>query len=96
MQYSVLKLDMVLLMLYFFNYIISQTLNNTKRLYCVFVDFQTAFDSINRCKLWYKLSKIGIKGKMLRIVHNTYSYVKSCVTVRGFNSEFFKSSLGLM
>ena len=25
-----------------------------------------------------------------------YSNVKSCVTVRGFNSEYFKSSLGLM
>ena len=78
------------------NSIISQTLNNKKRLYCAFVDFQTAFDSINRCKLWYKLSKIGIKGKMLRIIHNMYSNVKSCVTVRGFNSEYFKSSLGLM
>ena len=52
------------------NSIISQTLNNKKRLYCAFVDFQTAFDSIKRCKLWYKLSKIGIKGKMLRIIHN--------------------------
>ena len=78
------------------NSIISQTLNNKKRLYCAFVDFQTAFDSINRCKLWYKFSKIGIKGKMLRIIHNMYSNVKSCVTVRGFNSEYFKSSLGLM
>ena len=78
------------------NSIISQTLNNKKRLYCAFVDSQTAFDSINRCKLWYELSKIDIKGKILRTIHNVYSNVKPCVTVRGFNSDFFKSSLGLM
>ena len=65
-------------------------------MYCAFVDFQTDFDSIDRCKLWYKLSKNGIKGKMLRIINNMYSNVKPRVTVRGFNSEFFKSSLGLM
>ena len=78
------------------NSIISQTLCKKKRLYCAFVDFKTAFDSINRFKLWLKLSKIGIKGKLLQILYSMYSNVKSCVTVRGYISEYFRSMLGLM
>ena len=78
------------------NSIISQTLCKKKRLYCAFVDFKTAFDSINRFKLWLKLSKIGIKGKLLQILYSMYSNVKSCVTVRGYNSEYFRSMFGLM
>ena len=36
------------------NYIISQYLNKKKRLYCAFVDYRKAFDSVNRSILWKK------------------------------------------
>ena len=76
--------------------IISHTLANKKRLYCAFVDFKMAFDSIDRCKLWYKIAKVGIRGKLLSILKNMYSNVKSCVTLNGFNSDFFRNSVGLI
>ena len=39
---------------------------------------------------WYKLYKIGINGKMLKIIKDMYSQVKACV--RGCNSysDFFE------
>ena len=41
----------------------SKTLREKKRLYCCFVDYRKAFDSIQHNKMWYKLMKYGINGK---------------------------------
>ena len=78
------------------HYIISKTLCKKGRLYCCFVDYKKAFDSVNRKNLWYKLSKVGICGKLLNVVKSMYENVKSCVTIEGLKSEYFRSSLGLM
>ena len=78
------------------NSIISKTLSKKKRLYCAFVDFKCAFDSVNRCKLWFKLSKIGIRGKLLNVTYSMYSNVRSKVAVNGFESEYFSNVQGLM
>ena len=59
------------------------------------MDFRKAFDSVYLNGLWGKMFKLGINGKLLRIVKNMYSQVKSCV--RGCNSysEFFECAIGL-
>ena len=45
--------------------IISNCLSRGKRLYCAFIDLKK-FDSVNRQKLWLKLSQVGIQGKLLK------------------------------
>ena len=50
-----------------------------KKLYCAFIDFKKAFDSISRNKLWHKLISNGINGKILSIISNLYKKAKSCV-----------------
>ena len=60
-------------------------LNKRKRLYCCFVDYQKAFDTINRTKLWTKLLFSGIPGRILKVIKNLYSQAKSCVNVSGKN-----------
>ena len=76
--------------------IIHKTLSCKRRLYCCFIDYKKAFDSVDRNLLWYKLSKCGIRGKLLTVIKSMYSNVKSCVSVEGLRSDFFRNSLGLM
>ena len=47
-----------------------------KKLYCAFVDFRKAFDFVNRDILWFKLIKIGVRGKILNVMRGMYSSVK--------------------
>jgi len=76
--------------------IIFKSLSVKRRLYCCFVDYTKAFDSVQRVMLWYKLSHIGIRGKLLQVIKSMYSNVIICVQVDGFNSDYFTNELGLM
>lgn len=48
--------------------IISHYVNNSKRLYCAFVDFSKAFDYVVRDNLWFKLIELGVRGKILNVI----------------------------
>ncbi|MES9879298.1 MAG: reverse transcriptase domain-containing protein, partial [Sedimenticola sp.] len=43
-----------------------------QKLFCSFIDFSKAFDSVWRAGLWQKLLKNEINGKMFRIIFNMY------------------------
>ena len=75
--------------------IVQKILNENKRLYCIFVDLKKCFDSINRNALWLKLYKHGIQGKLLTIIRDMYSTVKSCVKNGNLLSDFFDYTIGL-
>ena len=49
------------------------------RLYCCFVDFRKAFDSICRPALWYKLSELGVSGKFINNLRQMYHLNKFAV-----------------
>ncbi|XP_063420573.1 uncharacterized protein LOC134705786 [Mytilus trossulus] len=76
--------------------LIFKSLSAKNRFYCCFVDYTKAFDTVQRYMLWYKLSKIGIQGKFLMVIKAMYSNVTSCVSVDGFNSDYFTNEVGLM
>ena len=76
--------------------LIMKTLGNKKRLYCCFIDFQKAFDSIDRTQLWCKIFNTGIQGKLLNIIKSMYNNVKSCVKYDGAFSDYFCNDTGLM
>ena len=60
-------------------------LGKRKKLFCAFIDYKKAFDSVDRVCLWKKLIKTGISGKVFKIIYNMYknakSYVKPSPTV---------------
>lgn len=66
-----------------------------KRLYCAFIDYKKAFDSINRTYLWQKLISNNIDGKMFKIIHSLYANAKSCVKSGHLKSTSFSSNVGV-
>ena len=60
-----------------------------QKLFCAFVDFRKAFDSVWRSGLWQKLLDSGIDDKLLRIIVTMYKGIKSCISLNGQQSSFF-------
>ena len=76
--------------------IISKVLSSQKKLYCCFVDYHKAFDSVNRYKLLFKLARSGITGKLYGIIKSMYESLKSSVKFQCQISQFFDCNVGLM
>jgi len=70
-------------------------LAKNKKLFCSFIDFRKAFDSVNRAALWQKILKCNIDGKCFKIIHDMYAKAKSCVTISNNHSQFFASETGV-
>ena len=66
-----------------------------KKLYCAFIDYKKAFDSVNRIYLWQKLLSLNVDGKMFKIIHNMYEQAKSCVKAGNCKSQFFSCNVGV-
>jgi hypothetical protein len=66
-----------------------------KRLYCAFVDYEKAFDTVKHALLWKKLLAVGINGKILSTIKDLYSKAKACVRVNGKHSTFFNCKTGV-
>ena len=81
--------------IYVLSNLITHCLNNNEKLYCAFIDFTKAFDFVVREILWYKLLKIGIRGKMIDIIKSMYSCVKSRVRHNNILSESFSCNIGV-
>ena len=66
-----------------------------RRLFCAFVDYRKAFDSVNRTILWKRLVEQGVNGKILDVIKNLYQASKSCVSLNGDMSEAFITGTGV-
>ncbi len=75
--------------------IIDLYLSKKKRLYCAFVDYKKAFDTVDRSSLWLKLLNTGIKGKVLSIIIRMYNSAKSCVQNQNEYSKVFSCNIGV-
>ena len=58
--------------LYILNGLVQLMLSKGKKLYCCFVDYEKAFDYIDRAALWSKLLKSNTSSKMIRLLKNMY------------------------
>jgi hypothetical protein len=65
------------------------------RLYCCFVDFQKAFDTVPREILWARLASLGIDGHMLSTLQAMYAQVDACVKLGKYVSGTFPCLMGV-
>ena len=80
------------------NYTLYSLVNSIRRkqkLYCAFIDFSTAFDSVDRDILYDCLTESGISSKMLKIIIALYSNTSSCVKLNNVCSDIFLLNRGL-
>ena len=75
--------------------LISIMKNKKKKLFCAFVDFAKAFDTVWRKGLWHKLLVNDINGKMYNVIFNMYTGIKSRIMYNGEMSEYFSCNIGV-
>ena len=75
--------------------LIEQAKAHKKSLYCCFIDFSKAFDTIPRTKLWNRLQSLGIHGRMLQAIQSLYRNVQCCVNTPSGLTNTFASTMGV-
>ena len=68
---------------------------NKKKLFCCFIDFKQAFDTIWRVGLWQKLMQGGITGKCFILISTLYKDIKSQVVTNEGSTAFFDCNIGV-
>ncbi len=63
--------------------------------YVAFVDFEKAFDRVDRNLLYFKLKSMGVGGKMLNMIKCIYSNCESCINVNGYLTDNFPTEFGV-
>ena len=69
--------------------IIEQSIEWNNGLYCIFVDYEKAFDSVNRAVLWNILRSYGIPEKFINLIKAFYANCEAAVQHNGKLSEWF-------
>ena len=81
--------------IYSLNFLIEMIRSKKNKLFCSYIDFSRAFDSVWRSGLWSKIIHSGINGKFIQVIKNMYSNIKSSVALNGQQSMFFPSEIGV-
>ena len=75
--------------------ILEQSKEFNSPLYAVFIDFEKAFDSLDREVLWQLMKHYGIPEKIITIIRNTYRGMQCRVVHEGKLTESFEVTTGV-
>lgn len=75
--------------------IVEQSSEWNSPLYLLFVDFERAFDTINRDSIWNCLRNIGTPEKIITIIHMLYQDAPNRARFKGIASEEFHIQRGV-
>ena len=81
--------------LFILHALIEKMLSAGKKLYAVFIDYEKAFDYLDRGAIWATLIKNGISSKCIRIFQSMYEKMKLEVR-QSSTGNSFKSSTGIL
>ena len=66
-----------------------RVLKGNAKLYCAFIDYEKAFDTVIRDALWFKLTDNGISSKLTRMLRSLYHKVLAAIKMQSDVSSFF-------
>ena len=75
--------------------LVAQARRSHRKLYCCFVDFKKAFDSVPRHTLWQVLAELGINGNILDSLKSMYAQDEACVMTQEGLTEAFRCTAGV-
>ena len=64
------------------------------RFYCIFVDFEKAFDNVQHHQMWKTFERNNINGKYSQIMKSLYRSTKACVKCNNKLTDYFICSVG--
>ena len=70
-------------------------LANRKDVFWASVDFEKAYETIDRHGMWQMIRVYGVGGKLLKPVQSIYVYIRACVRVGMDVRELFPVNAGL-
>ena len=74
---------------------IQKYINKKKgRLFCLYIDFSAAFDTVRHDMLWYVLMKQDIHGNLLKTLQSMCEKLQSSVQVTNGITQYFKGENG--
>lgn len=75
--------------------VISNRLRKGLHMFVCYIDFQKAFDFINRNLLPYKLLEIGVNSKFYDAVKEIYRNPQACVRITDVRTGWFSTPMGV-
>ena len=66
-----------------------------KKMFCSFIDFKSAFDTVWRIGLWQKMQTSNVQGKHFKVINCMYQNIKTCIRKGNEYSEFFNCEIGV-
>ena len=69
--------------------------NRDQTLFCAFIDYQKAFDLVDRTSLWSKLLTYNINGRLMKVIFNLYQETKACIKLNNNLSNSFNCNIGV-
>jgi hypothetical protein len=70
--------------------------SNWKKMYAIFVDFKKAFSSVSQSKLWDKLFRIGVSGRLIKTLQALYQETRTRIKSRGEYTKEVKATVGVL
>ena len=80
---------------YILHSLIQSQILKKKQLYCCFIDFKQAFDTIPHSQLWLRLQQTGIPLKIVKLLQSYYLQAASCVGTPKGDTNYFTIEQGV-
>ena len=76
--------------------ILRETSIQRRKVYCAFIDFKKAFDTVDHKLLYNKLYHLGLSSKIINIIRQIYNNAYLTLEMNGNKSSSIKINRGVL